>query len=54
MSEPRPVYLLSPAGADSPLGGLDPGQDVIALAEASELKDRTPRAAFAPDRISPG
>ena len=53
MSEPRPVYLLSPAGADSPLGGLDPGQDVIALAEASELKDRTPGLLLLPIELLP-
>ena len=42
MSQPRPVYLLSPAGADPLLSALVPGRAMIVLSRAGELRGQTP------------
>ena len=53
MSETRPVYLHSPVGADSLLSGLVPDREVITLARAGELKDRTPGLLLLPIELLP-
>ena len=53
MPETRPVYLLSPVGADALLSGLVPDREVIVLARAGELQDRTPGLLLLPIELLP-
>ena len=49
----RPVYLLSPSGADALVSGLLPGQKMIVVAEVEELRDRTPGLLLLPIDVLP-
>jgi len=53
MSDPRPVYLLSPEGDDSFLSGLVPDREVIALARAGEMEDQAPGLLLLPIELLP-
>ena len=53
MPATRPVYLLSHVGADSLLSGLVPEREVMVLARASDMKDRTPGLLLLPIDLLP-
>ena len=51
--ESRPVYLLSPVGADAMPSGLVPDHEVIVLERAGELEDCTPGLLLLPIELLP-
>ena len=53
MTEPCPVYLLSPEGPDAPLCALVPGREIVHLTRADELGGRAPGLLLLPPELSP-